>query len=62
MEKSIKKSGPSADKRFWSKEEDRKLIDAILELANTRKYNADNGFKPCHYTAIENKLSISLAN
>ncbi|KAL3532813.1 hypothetical protein ACH5RR_006334 [Cinchona calisaya] len=60
MDIGVKKSRPSADKRFWSEEEDKKLVDALLELANTRKYNVDNGFKLGHYTAVEKMLSVSL--
>ncbi|XP_020258810.1 uncharacterized protein LOC109835236 [Asparagus officinalis] len=54
--------GPGKNKRTWIVEEDQKLVDALLELHQTGKYNANRGFKSRHYNVVERLLAISLPN
>ncbi|XP_060962720.1 uncharacterized protein At2g29880-like isoform X9 [Cannabis sativa] len=44
--------GPGQNKRFWSEDEDKHLIESLMELNNEGKGN----FKPGHLRAIEMKL------
>ncbi|GKB66653.1 hypothetical protein Tco_0928065 [Tanacetum coccineum] len=49
-------------KRTWTKEEDEKLMDALLQLHVSGKYAADNGFKPGYKQDVETLLDASLLN
>ena len=52
--------GPGQNKRVWSDQEDLKLIKAMLDLHNIGTYNAEGGFKPGFFNALERILSVSL--
>ncbi|XP_074353804.1 uncharacterized protein LOC141692764 isoform X2 [Apium graveolens] len=43
---SLVERGAGKNKRKWTEYEDEKLVEALLELVNTGKFKADNGFKP----------------
>ncbi|PON94180.1 Myb/SANT-like domain containing protein [Trema orientale] len=57
---SSKAKGLGQNKRFWTADEDNKLIEALLEIHNERKYKAEGNFKAGHLTAIERYLEIHL--
>ena len=48
------------NKHQWTESEDRKLIEAILDLHNTGKYTSQGGFKSGFFTAVERILSVTL--
>ncbi|KAF4362513.1 hypothetical protein F8388_011340 [Cannabis sativa] len=48
--------GPGQNKRFWSEDEDKHLIESLMELNNEGKFKAEGNFKPGHLRAIEMKL------
>ena len=50
----------SHNKHQWTETEDRKLIEAILDLHNTGKYTAEGGFKSEFFTAMERILLVTL--
>lgn len=55
--------GAVRNKRTWTTEEDKKLVDALMELHLTGKYAyADNGFKPGYFQAVQRLLDISYPN
>lgn len=54
--------GPGKNKRKWKHDEDTKLVEALLDMANLGTYKADNGFKPGYLVYIEDKLKVSLPN
>ncbi|KAF4395810.1 hypothetical protein F8388_018084 [Cannabis sativa] len=53
---SSKGRGPGQNKRFWSEDEDKHLIESLMELNNEGKFKAEGNFKPGHLRAIEMKL------
>ncbi|PWA69218.1 hypothetical protein CTI12_AA236870 [Artemisia annua] len=57
-----KAKGQVRNKRTWTAEEDEKLIEALMVLHASRKYGAENGFKPGYNQAVQNLLDISLPN
>ncbi|KAF4350561.1 hypothetical protein F8388_007129 [Cannabis sativa] len=52
----FKGRGPGQNKRFWSEDEDKHLIESLIELNNERKFKAEGNFKPGHLRTIEMKL------
>ncbi|XP_062097148.1 uncharacterized protein At2g29880-like [Humulus lupulus] len=48
--------GPGQNKRFWSEDEDKHLIEALMELNNEGKFKAEGNFRPGHLRALEMKL------
>ncbi|KAL5564252.1 hypothetical protein UlMin_027416 [Ulmus minor] len=52
--------GPGHNKRFWTAEEDEKLIEALLEMHNEGRYNAEGNFKHGHLNAVEKYLEAKL--
>ncbi|KAF4381917.1 hypothetical protein F8388_000611 [Cannabis sativa] len=48
--------GPGQNKRFWSEDEDKYLIESLMELNNEGKFKAKGNFKPGYLRAIEMKL------
>ncbi|KAF4359551.1 hypothetical protein F8388_003554 [Cannabis sativa] len=48
--------GPGQNKRFWSEDEDKHLIESLMELNNEGKFKAEGNFKLGHLRAIEMKL------
>ncbi|KAF4346188.1 hypothetical protein G4B88_007166 [Cannabis sativa] len=48
--------GPGKNKRFWSEDEDKHLIESFMELNNERKFKAEGNFKLGYLRAIEMKL------
>ncbi|KAL5553006.1 hypothetical protein UlMin_040407 [Ulmus minor] len=52
--------GPGQNKRFWTAEEDEKLIEALLEMHNEGRYKAEGNFKHGHLNAIEKYLEAKL--
>ncbi|PON98322.1 Myb/SANT-like domain containing protein [Trema orientale] len=57
---SSKVKGPRQNKRFWTTDEDNKLIEALLEIHNEGKFKAEGNFKASHLTAIERYLEVHL--
>ncbi|PON78101.1 hypothetical protein TorRG33x02_239380 [Trema orientale] len=57
---SSKAKGPGQNKRFWTTDENNKLIEALLEIHNEGKFKAEGNFKACHLTVIERYLEIHL--
>ena len=53
---SSKVRGPGQNKRFWTEEEDKALIESLLELHDEGKYKAEGNFKAGHLKALEIKL------
>ena len=51
-----KAKGPDQNKRFWTEEEDKQLIDSLIEMHNEGKFKAEGNFKPGHLKALEKKL------
>ena len=51
-----KTRGPGQNKRFWTEEEDKQLIEALIELHSEGKFKSEGGFKPGHLKALEIKL------
>lgn len=51
-------------KKKWTRVQDEKLVDALMELHSSGKYkyDADNGFKPGYFQAAQKLLDISLPN
>ena len=63
MAESSVPKGPGKNKRGWTSNEDKKLIDALMELHVSGKYSgADNGFKPGYFKAVQQLLDVSLPN
>ncbi|POO03065.1 hypothetical protein TorRG33x02_011260 [Trema orientale] len=60
MESSKAKS-TEPNKRFWTTDENNKLIEALLEIYNEGKYKAEGNFKVNHLTTIERYLEIYLS-
>ncbi|KAK1566721.1 hypothetical protein Q3G72_003358 [Acer saccharum] len=56
-----KTKGPSQNKRFWTEEEDNKLIETLLELNNDGRFKAEESFKPGHLKELEKKLHEKLS-
>ncbi|KAK3229332.1 hypothetical protein Dsin_001213 [Dipteronia sinensis] len=52
-----KTKGPGQNKRFWTEEEDNKLIELLLELNNNGTFKAEGSFKPGHLKELEKKLN-----
>ena len=52
--------GAGRIKRKWSKLEDEKLVESLLEPVNNGAYKADNGFKPGYLGFLEISLSVKL--
>ncbi|KAL5549126.1 hypothetical protein UlMin_004357 [Ulmus minor] len=52
--------GPGQNKRFWTVEEDEKLIEALLEMHNEGRYKAEGNFKHGHLNAVEKYLEAKL--
>ena len=50
----------SQNKYQWTESEDRKLIETIIDLHNTRKYTAEGGFKSGFFSVVERKLYVTL--
>ncbi|CAI9260899.1 unnamed protein product [Lactuca saligna] len=51
------------NKHTWTTEEDAKLIEALLELHVSGKYDgADNRFKPEYLKVVQQLLDVSLPN
>lgn len=48
--------GPGQNKRFWSEDEDKHLVEALMELNNEGKFKAEGNFRPGHLRALEMKL------
>ena len=46
--------------RGWTKEEDAKLVEALLTMVNTGGYKADNGFRSGYLNHLEAALKVSL--
>ena len=57
---SVLERGAGKNKRKWTEEEDEKLVEALMELVNTGKFKADNGFKPGYLTFLESSLQTKL--
>ncbi|PON83585.1 Myb/SANT-like domain containing protein [Trema orientale] len=57
---SSKGKGPGQNKRFWTTDEDNKLIKALLEIHNEGKFKAEGNFKAGHLIAIERYLEVQL--
>ncbi|TXG74232.1 hypothetical protein EZV62_002811 [Acer yangbiense] len=55
-----KTKGPGQNKRFWTEEEDNKLIESLLELNNNGRFKAEGSFKPGHLKELEKKLHEKL--
>lgn len=51
-----KARGPGQNKRFWTEDEDKCLIDSLIELNNEGEFKAEGNFKPGHLQALEKKL------
>ncbi|TXG51732.1 hypothetical protein EZV62_024256 [Acer yangbiense] len=56
-----KTKGPGQNKRFWTEEEDNKLIESLLELNNDGRFKAEGSFKPGHLKELEKKLHEKLS-
>ncbi|TXG62851.1 hypothetical protein EZV62_009845 [Acer yangbiense] len=56
-----KTKGLSQNKRFWTEEEDNKLIESLLELNNDGRFKAEGSFKPGHLKELEKKLHEKLS-
>ncbi|KAL5539933.1 hypothetical protein UlMin_042972 [Ulmus minor] len=56
----ISKKGPGQNKRFWTVDEDIKLVEALLEIHNEGKFKAQGNFKPGHLKANEKYLEVKL--
>ncbi|KAG8372599.1 hypothetical protein BUALT_Bualt12G0083400 [Buddleja alternifolia] len=54
--------GRGKNKRKWKYDEDAKLIEALLDMANLGTYKAENGFKPGYLNYVEEKMQVSLPN
>ncbi|KAG8391375.1 hypothetical protein BUALT_Bualt01G0181200 [Buddleja alternifolia] len=54
--------GCGKNKRKWKYEEVAKIVDALLDMVNLGTYKADNGFKPCYFNYVEEKMHVSLPN
>ena len=52
--------GAGRIKRKWSKLEDEKLVESLLEPVNNGAYKADNVFKPGYLGFLEISLSVKL--
>ena len=48
--------------RNWSKIEDAKLVDALVNMVNVGGYKADNGFKSGYLQHLKQALKISLSD
>ncbi|KAK3230195.1 hypothetical protein Dsin_002076 [Dipteronia sinensis] len=55
-----KTKGPGQNKRFWTEEEDNKLIESLMELNNNGMFKAEGSFKPGHLKELEKKLNEKL--
>ncbi|KAK0585181.1 hypothetical protein LWI29_024345 [Acer saccharum] len=55
-----KTKDPGQNKRFWTEEEDNKLIEPLLELNNNGRFKAEGSFKPGHLKELEKKLHEKL--
>ncbi|KAK1562788.1 hypothetical protein Q3G72_017129 [Acer saccharum] len=55
-----KTKDPDQNKRFWTEEEDKKLIEPLLELNNNGRFKAEGSFKPGHLKELEKKLHEKL--
>ncbi|KAK2665838.1 hypothetical protein Ddye_004412 [Dipteronia dyeriana] len=55
-----KTKGPYQNIRFWTEEEDNKLIESLLELNNDGRIKAKGSFKPGHLKELEKKLHAKL--
>ena len=55
-----KSRGPGQNKRFWNEDEDKYLIESLIELHNEGIYKAESNFKAGHLQAIEKKLHSRL--
>ncbi|KAJ9544700.1 hypothetical protein OSB04_024407 [Centaurea solstitialis] len=48
--------------RNWSKNEDAKLVEALVNMVDVGGYKADNGFKSRYLQHLEQALKVSLPN
>ncbi|KAK0607310.1 hypothetical protein LWI29_012966 [Acer saccharum] len=55
-----KTKGPGQNKRFWTEEEDNKLIESLLKLNNNGRFKSEGSFKPGHLKELEKKLHEKL--
>ncbi|KAL5547743.1 hypothetical protein UlMin_002974 [Ulmus minor] len=55
-----KSRGPGQNKIFWSEEEDKLLIESVLELHDEGRFKAEGNFKARHLKALERKLHNKL--
>ncbi|KAL5542783.1 hypothetical protein UlMin_010493 [Ulmus minor] len=55
-----KARGLGQNKRFWSEEEDTKLIESLVELNNEGRFKSKGSFKPGHLRELEKKLHKKL--
>lgn len=52
--------GPGQNKRFWTEDEDTKLIEILLEMYHEGKYYADGNFKNGYLRYIEKSMAEKL--
>ncbi|XP_062085355.1 uncharacterized protein At2g29880-like [Humulus lupulus] len=52
--------GPGQNKRFWTDDEDTKLIESLLEMHNEGTFKTEGNFKPGHLRALEKALATKL--
>ncbi|KAL5564342.1 hypothetical protein UlMin_027506 [Ulmus minor] len=52
--------GSGQNKRFWSEEEDNKLIESLVELNNEGRFKSKGSFKSGHMRELEKKLHEKL--
>ncbi|PON47319.1 Myb/SANT-like domain containing protein [Parasponia andersonii] len=57
---SSKARGPGQNKRFWTEEEDAKLIKSLLELHNEGTFKAEGNFKLGQLKELEKALATKL--
>ena len=62
MDNSKTQRGPGQNKNFWNEDEDKFLIESLMELNNEGKFKAEGNFKPGHLQALEKKLHEKLPN
>ncbi|KAF4390930.1 hypothetical protein G4B88_030608 [Cannabis sativa] len=55
-----KVKGPGQNKRFWTEEEDTKLIESLLEMHNEGTFKAEGNFKPGYLKAFERALATKI--
>ncbi|KAF4400872.1 hypothetical protein G4B88_004415 [Cannabis sativa] len=55
-----KVKGPGQNKRFWTEEEDTKLIESLLEMHNEGTFKAEGNFKPGYLKALEKALATKI--